>query len=106
MPTIRLIEFDGREHVLEAREGDTVMRVATDNLVSGILADCGGSCACATCHGYVEPEWFEKLPPAGPMELDMLDGAREPRPNSRLTCQIEVTPALDGLTIRLPESQT
>jgi 2Fe-2S ferredoxin len=81
------------------------MEGAVKNAIPGIDADCGGACACSTCHVYVDPAWIEKLPARESMEEDMLDFAYEPRANSRLTCQIKVTPALDGLVVRMPEKQ-
>jgi 2Fe-2S ferredoxin len=81
------------------------MEGAITNEIPGIDADCGGACACATCHVYVDPAWFEKLPPQDEMELSMLDFAIERQANSRLSCQIKVTEALDGLVVRLPKSQ-
>ena len=84
----------------------TVMEGARDNGVPGIDADCGGACACSTCHVYVADEWVEKIPAKDSMEEDMLDFAYEPNPvTSRLTCQIKVTDALDGLVVKLPEKQ-
>jgi len=106
MVKITYIEFNGTEHVVDVPLGLTVMEGARDNGVNGIEADCGGACACSTCHVYVDAAWAEKLPPKDPMEEDMLDFAYEPDPAlSRLTCQIKVTPALDGLVVRLPERQ-
>ncbi|WP_334195215.1 2Fe-2S iron-sulfur cluster-binding protein [Pararhodobacter sp.] len=106
MVKITYIEFDGTEHVIDVAPGLTVMEGARDNGVNGIEADCGGACACSTCHVYVDEAWVGKLPPKDPMEEDMLDFAFEPNPAlSRLTCQIKVTPALDGLVVRLPERQ-
>ncbi|GAB1379176.1 MAG: 2Fe-2S iron-sulfur cluster binding domain-containing protein [Proteobacteria bacterium] len=106
MVKITYIEFDGTEHVIDVAPGLTVMEGARDNGVNGIEADCGGACACSTCHVYVDEAWVGKLPPKDPMEEDMLDFAFEPNPAlSRLTCQIKVTPALEGLVVRLPERQ-
>ncbi len=83
-----------------------IMEGARDNGVPGIEADCGGACACSTCHVYVATDWVDRLPPRDPMEEDMLDFAYEPDPErSRLTCQIKVTPELDGLVVNLPERQ-
>ena len=83
----------------------TVMESAVKNMVPGIDADCGGACACATCHVYVEPDWLEATGEREEMEEDMLDFAFDVRDNSRLSCQIKVSPALDGLTVRVPEKQ-
>jgi 2Fe-2S ferredoxin len=76
-----------------------------NNNIPGIDADCGGACACSTCHAYVDPDWVARLPAREDMELDMLDFAYEPNERSRLTCQIKVTPELDGLVLQLPEKQ-
>jgi 2Fe-2S ferredoxin len=84
----------------------TVMEGARDNNIPGIDADCGGACACSTCHAYIAPDWVEKLPKMEAMEEDMLDFAYAPDPaRSRLTCQIKVTDDLDGLVVNLPEKQ-
>ncbi|MGF1551959.1 MAG: 2Fe-2S iron-sulfur cluster-binding protein [Paracoccaceae bacterium] len=105
MPTITYIEHDGTEHQVEVAEGLTLMEGAVKNDVPGIDADCGGACACSTCHAYVDPAWVGRLPEKQDMEIDMLDFAHEPKENSRLTCQVTVTPDLDGLVLRLPEKQ-
>lgn len=105
MPKITYIEHDGTAHVVDVAEGLTVMEGAVKNAIPGIDADCGGACACSTCHVYVDPAWLGKLPAREAMEEDMLDFAFEPRENSRLTCQIKVTPALEGLVVRMPEKQ-
>ena len=99
-------EVDGARHEVEVSTGMTVMEGARDNNVPGIEADCGGACACSTCHVYVDPAWLDRLPPRDPMEQDMLDFAWQPDPaRSRLTCQIKVTPDLDGLVVQMPERQ-
>jgi ferredoxin, 2Fe-2S len=106
MAKITYVEHNGTEHVVEVRTGMTVMEGARDNGVPGIDADCGGACACSTCHVYVAPDWVEKLPAKDSMEEDMLDFAWKPDPvRSRLTCQIKVTYAIDGLVVNLPEKQ-
>jgi 2Fe-2S ferredoxin len=105
MVKITYIEFSGTEHVVDVEEGLTVMEGARDNDIPGIEADCGGACACSTCHVYVDPAWVEKLPEKDPMEEDMLDFAYDPKENSRLTCQLKVTPELEGLVVRMPEKQ-
>jgi len=105
MAKITYIEHDGKEHVTEGENGMTVMEVAIKNSVPGIDADCGGACACATCHVYVRPEWLEKTGKAEQMEEDMLDFAFDVRDNSRLSCQIKVSDEVDGLVIDLPEKQ-
>ena len=106
MAKITYIEHNGTVHEIDVKPGMTVMEGARDNGVPGIDADCGGACACSTCHVYVAEAWIDRLPPRDPMEEDMLDFAYEPDPvRSRLTCQIKVTPELDGLVVNLPERQ-
>ncbi len=105
MPKITYIEHDGTEHVVEVAEGLSVMEGAVKNAIPGIDADCGGACACSTCHVYVDPSWVDRLPQREPMEEDMLDFAYQPQENSRLTCQLKVTKELDGLVVRMPEKQ-
>jgi 2Fe-2S ferredoxin len=105
MPVIKFIESTGKEHRVEAQSGQSVMQAATANQVPGILGDCGGSCSCATCHGYVDEEWLNRVPQPETHELDMLTCAADVMPNSRLTCQIPVTVDLDGLVIHLPPTQ-
>ncbi|MGH1424372.1 MAG: 2Fe-2S iron-sulfur cluster-binding protein [Pseudooceanicola sp.] len=106
MAKITYIEHNGTEHVVDVANGMTVMEGARDNGIPGIEADCGGACACSTCHVYIDPAWVEKVPSKGDMEEDMLDFAFEPDPaTSRLTCQIKVTDALDGLVVKMPERQ-
>jgi ferredoxin, 2Fe-2S len=106
MARITYVEYNGTRHEVDVPTGLTVMEGARDNGIPGIEADCGGACACSTCHVYVAAEWVEKLPPKDPMEEDMLDFAYEPDPvRSRLTCQIKVTDELDGLTVQMPEKQ-
>ena len=105
MAKIKYIEFSGEEHTLDVQNGLTVMEGAIKNKVPGIDADCGGACACATCHVYVKKEWLSKLPPKEDTEEDMLDFAFDVRENSRLSCQLTVTDDLDGLIVDLPEKQ-
>ena len=106
MAKITYIEHSGTEHTVDVANGLTVMEGARDNNIPGIEADCGGACACSTCHGYIDEDWFGKLPGVEAMEEDMLDFAWNPEPGkSRLTCQIKVTDDLDGLIVRLPEKQ-
>jgi 2Fe-2S ferredoxin len=105
MAKITYVEFEGKEHVIDVADGMTVMEGARDNAVPGIDADCGGACACSTCHVYVDDAWVGKLPEIEPMEEDMLDFAWERQPNSRLSCQLKVTPDFDGLVVRMPEKQ-
>ncbi|HEY1077382.1 MAG TPA: 2Fe-2S iron-sulfur cluster-binding protein [Fontimonas sp.] len=105
MAKIVYIEHNGKEHVVEASPGTTVMQAAVDNLVPGIIGDCGGACSCATCHCYVDAAWQDKLGSKTEEEEMMLDGALRVESNSRLSCQIKVQAELDGLVVRLPESQ-
>ena len=105
MAKITYIEFDGTEHAVEVKPGLSVMEGAVKNGVPGIDADCGGACACATCHVYVDEKWTEKAGKASQMEEDMLDFAFDVKPNSRLCCQITVRPELDGLTVTTPAQQ-
>ena len=107
MATIRVtfIEPDGTEKAVNAHVGRTLMSAALDNGVRGILAECGGACTCATCHVYIVSRWAEAVGQATPMEQDMLTVALDPQPDSRLSCQVEITENLDGLVVRLPKSQ-
>ena len=105
MAKIKYIEYGGQEHEIEVPNGLSVMEGAVQNDIPGIDADCGGGMACATCHVYVKDNWFNKLLPKSEGEDDMLDQAFEPKPNSRLSCQIEVTEELEGLEVNLPEKQ-
>ena len=105
MAKITYIDFEGTERTFDVTNGSSVMQGAIDNGVPGIDADCGGECACATCHVYVEGDWFAKVGSRGEMEDSLLEFAEAPQDNSRLSCQIEVTDALDGLVVRTPEHQ-
>ena len=105
MPKIKYIEHSGKEHEVDVPEGWSVMEGAVKNLIPGIDADCGGACACATCHVFVEEPWLSQLPKKEDMEETMLDFAPEVEANSRLSCQIKVTTALNGLVVRMPKSQ-
>lgn len=105
MPKILFIEHSGKQHLIDAEAGKSVMQNAVDRMVPGIIGDCGGACSCATCHGYVDPAWADKVEPKNDGEDAMLDGALHTQANSRLTCQITMTDALDGLVVRLPVSQ-
>lgn len=106
MVEINFIDHKGERHQVQASVGMTVMEAAVQNRVPGIDAECGGACACATCHVYVEPDWQEAVGPAQRMEEDMLDFAFDVRPNSRLSCQIKVSEALNGLVVHTPERQS
>ena len=107
MPKVTYIEHDGTEHPVEVPVGLSLMRGAIDNNVPGIDADCGGECACATCHVYVQEPWLAKvgLPEPGSQEASMLSFAAVTEPNSRLSCQIPMRPDLDGIILRMPEGQ-
>ena len=105
MAKITYVEHNGTEHTVDVANGLTVMEGARDNNIPGIEADCGGACACSTCHVYVHPDWVAKLPEIDPMEEDMLEFAYEPDEFSRLTCQLKVSDELDGLVVRMPEKQ-
>lgn len=106
MPQVIYVEHDGSRRSVEVAEGENVMRGALYNGIEGIVGECGGGLACATCHCYVASDWMGRLPPPGDAEIQMLESAvSEIRPNSRLSCQITMTPALDGLTVDLPERQ-
>jgi ferredoxin, 2Fe-2S len=105
MARITFIEPNGARHDVEAENGSTVMEAAIRNLVPGIEAECGGACACATCHVYVEEDWFGVTGEPAAMEQDMLDFAYDVRPTSRLSCQIRVRDELDGLVVTVPERQ-
>ena len=105
MPKIVYIEHNGPEHAIEVKNGLSVMEGAVNNSIPGIDADCGGACACATCHVHVDPTWFAKLTPPDALEASMIDFATGSDGFSRMSCQIKVSDALDGLVVRLPESQ-
>lgn len=105
MPKINFVSHDGNSQEVDAQEGSTVMEAAIKNSVPGIEAECGGACACATCHVYVDAAWQEKVGGPEIMEEDMLDFAFEPKTGSRLSCQIKITKELDGLIVAIPERQ-
>ena len=105
MPRLTFVAFDGTRRVLQVAAGVSLMRAAVDNNVPGIDADCGGMCACATCHVFVDPEWAGPAGPRNASEQEMLNFAADLRDNSRLACQITVTAALDGMVVRMPEAQ-
>ncbi|WP_193177549.1 2Fe-2S iron-sulfur cluster-binding protein [Oricola nitratireducens] len=105
MPKLTVVAFDGTRFDLDAETGSTVMENAVKNSVPGIEAECGGACACATCHVYVDEAWTDIVGKPDVMEEDMLDFAYEPKPVSRLSCQIKMTDELDGLVVHVPERQ-
>ena len=105
MTKITFIDSHGAARTVEADDGSTVMEAAIRNDIPGIIAECGGACACATCHVHVAEEWKGAVGEPAPMEEDMLDFASDVRPTSRLSCQIRVKPELDGLVVHTPEDQ-
>lgn len=105
MVKITYVQPDGSKQTVEGEVGNTVMEAAKKHGIDGIEAECGGACACATCHVYVDAAWREKVGPPNEMEEDMLDFAFDVREESRLSCQIKVTPELDGLVLKVPEKQ-
>ena len=105
MPKVTYIEFNGTEHPIDVAVGLSVMQGAVNNNVPGIDADCGGECACATCHVHIDPEWFARTGTPNAQEASMLSFAAVTQDNSRLSCQIKMTEALDGLVLHMPESQ-
>mgnify|MGYP000359700624 CR=1 FL=1 len=105
MGRITFVEHDGSKHDVEFEAGESLMQVAMNNGVPGIDADCCGACACATCHVYVDESFMDKIEPKEDMEQTMLDFAPDVKETSRLSCQIKVKPELDGMVVRMPESQ-
>lgn len=105
MPTVVFIDHTGEKYTIDAPLNRSLMQVALDNGVPGILGDCGGSCSCATCHGFIDQPWADKLGTRTESETYMLEGVPDVRDTSRLCCQIRVTEDLDGIVIHLPEEQ-
>jgi len=105
MTKLTIVAFDGTRYDFDVANGSTVMENAVRNSVPGIEAECGGACACATCHVYVDDDWTEKVGGPEPMEEDMLDFAVDVRPTSRLSCQIKMSAGFDGLIVHVPERQ-
>ncbi|KAA0076745.1 2Fe-2S iron-sulfur cluster-binding protein [Tardiphaga sp. P9-11] len=105
MAKINFVDHSGETRSIDAEIGSTVMEAAIRNAIPGIEAECGGACACATCHVYVDEAWQERVGAPTPMEEDMLDFGYDIKPNSRLSCQIKITEALDGLVVLTPERQ-
>ena len=105
MPKINFVDSDGTNREVETKNGTSVMEAAVQNMIPGIDADCGGACACATCHVYVSNDWMRKLKAKDDMEDSMLDFAEDVQDNSRLSCQIRMNDELDGITVTKPESQ-
>ena len=104
MPKIIYLTPDGTRHEVDVPNGYSVMEGAINNNIDGIVAECGGACACATCHSYIDDAWTDKLSEMDDMEDSMLDAAFERKANSRLTCQIEVSDELDGLVVHVAEN--
>lgn len=105
MPKVTFIAFDGTAHPVEVPAGTTLMNAAVENGIPGIDGDCGGNCACATCHIYVEAPWSDKTGTRTDVENDMLNFSAGLRDSSRLACQITMTAALDGIEVHMPEGQ-
>ncbi len=105
MPRITFVQPDGSLKTVEAVAGRTAMEAARDHGVQGILAECGGECSCSTCHCYVDAGWLGRLPSRNDDEANLIEFAWQPRPESRLACQLLVTEALDGLVLHVPEKQ-
>jgi ferredoxin, 2Fe-2S len=105
MTKVTFVEFNGTEHVVDAQNGLSLMKAAVNNLVPGIDADCGGECSCATCHVYVDPSWIGRVGLPQGQEATMLDLAPERQETSRLSCQIKVSGALEGIVVRIPQFQ-
>jgi 2Fe-2S ferredoxin len=105
MAKIHFVDDSGETRIIDVENGTTVMEAAIRNAIPGIEAECGGACACGTCHVYVDEAWREKIRAPTPMEEDMLDFGFDVRPNSRLSCQIKVSDELDGLVVTTPERQ-
>ena len=105
MTKLTIVAFGGTPQELDVSNGSTVMENAVRNSIPGIDAECGGACACATCHVYVDDAWSERVGGPEPMEEDMLDFAFDVRPTSRLSCQIKMSDDLDGLVVHVPERQ-
>ncbi len=105
MSKVIYIDKNDQQYVVDVDDGANLMQAALDNLVPGILGDCGGAAACATCHVFVDPEWAERAGQASEIEADLLDGLLETKPTSRLACQIIMSDKLDGIILNLPEQQ-
>ena len=105
MPTITLVQHDGSRHIIDAETGKSLMQNAVENFVPGIDADCGGACACGTCHCFIGEEWRPAAGEACALEESMLDMRPDRKDNSRLSCQIDISDEMDGLVVQLPEFQ-
>ena len=105
MPVINYIEADGTEYSVNVAEGVSLMQGALDNMIDGIIAECGGCCVCCTCHCMIDPAWSEAVGSAAADEAEMLEMVDNTEETSRLACQVKVTSAMEGMVVRLPESQ-
>lgn len=105
MPIVHFIDPQGIEHTIDAPVGKSLMQVALDHAVPGILGDCGGACSCATCHGYVDADFLARLPPRSETEVFMLEGVPDLREGSRLCCQLRMQPQWEGIRVQLPDEQ-
>lgn len=105
MSKVIYIDTKDKQYAVDVKNGANLMQAAIDNLVPGILGDCGGVAACATCHVFVDPDWAERAGKASDIELDLIDGLLETKPTSRLACQIVMSDTLDGIVLHLPEQQ-
>lgn len=105
MPVVKFIDSNGGEFEADVAVGSTVMQGAVDNMIEGIIAECGGACSCATCHCYIDSNWWDKVGEPGQLEKELLEMAVEPQDNSRLSCQVEITDEMEGMVVRLPPSQ-
>ena len=105
MPKITFIDFEGTERSVDGNVGDSLMEAANSNDIPGIDADCGGACACATCHVYISEDWMSIVGTPDDLEAELLDVAEEVKDNSRLSCQVKMTEEMDGLIVTTPESQ-
>jgi ferredoxin, 2Fe-2S len=104
MPIITYVQKSGERHEIDVPLGNSLMEGAIDNNIDGIIAECGGACACATCHAYIDDAWLSKLPELDVMEDGMLDSSNDRRQNSRLTCQLEVTENFDGMVVHVAKN--
>ena len=105
MPVVKFVNHDGTMQEVHVTAGTTLMHAAVDNGIDSVIAECGGACSCATCHCYIDNEWLAKVGEPEGVEKDMLECVLDPQPNSRLSCQVEVTDELDGIVVNLPENQ-
>ena len=105
MPTIKFIGHNGQSSDVFVQTGDSLMEGATFNGISEVVGECGGVCSCATCHVYIDPDWYKQLPELNDTEQALLEFAIDPKENSRLSCQIEVTDEMDGMVVHTPQSQ-